>query len=499
MITASRMFLSATLLTAFAAVSVGTMAAPALAMDPPTTEFEENAGTEWTSHQGELDFLADVAAMSDRVSITTIATTEEGRPVQLVNIGHPTPHSTTDADAGMPVEFHFCSQHGNEPAGREACLRAIRDLAFTDDATLISQLGSQVTLFIPAANPDGREANTRENANGVDLNRQHLQVDQEEVRAIGRIARDWSPAIAMDHHEYAGTPPLLYDDNLTVMWPRNKNVHVPLRDMAKEFVVGHTKTCTAADGFSMDEYGTLSLSVLPTETDVTQTAGGWDDGISRNIGGLRHSLGILIESDTLLTMQERVDAQLSTIECTLEWMQTNGTAARDMMLESKAAKLLEGELRDEATFFDGQDEDTNADALIVGSRTESTSVQDPPFCGFTLTDEQLSDAEVALEVHGIASEPIAAGGAFVSMAQQAEPVIGLLLDQRGFRHLVAATGLDDCSAFVVATADTGTNTATDVTDDTAVLGVNLASTGGGAIIGVLALLGAGAALRRREG
>lgn len=56
--------------------------------------------------------------------------------------------------------------HGEEPEGEELIYNLIFELnENTDLAT-----GNQI-LFIPCLNPDGRDRNTRGNANGVDLNR----------------------------------------------------------------------------------------------------------------------------------------------------------------------------------------------------------------------------------------------------------------------------------------------------------------------------------------
>src|SRR5688500_4664874 len=91
------------------------------AADPPETGLEANGGTAWTRHAEELARLAAADAAPDRVEIGVIGQTEEGRPLHLVRLGEPTPRTAAEA-RDEPVELHVCSQHGNEPAGRDACL-----------------------------------------------------------------------------------------------------------------------------------------------------------------------------------------------------------------------------------------------------------------------------------------------------------------------------------------------------------------------------------------
>jgi murein tripeptide amidase MpaA len=95
-----------------------------------------------------------------------------------------------------------CTQHGNEPAPRETCLRQIRRLAFTADSRTVEYLRSTTVFFIPTANPDGRELNIRGNADGLDLNRDHLRLATVEAQAMARALRDVRPDFFADLHEF---------------------------------------------------------------------------------------------------------------------------------------------------------------------------------------------------------------------------------------------------------------------------------------------------------
>lgn len=64
--------------------------------------------------------------------------------------------------------------HGDEPQGQELIKKFIKDL---DETKLVNKL-----LFIPCLNPDGKDLNTRQNANKIDLNRNFPTQNWEEVQ-----------------------------------------------------------------------------------------------------------------------------------------------------------------------------------------------------------------------------------------------------------------------------------------------------------------------------
>ncbi len=60
--------------------------------------------------------------------------------------------------------------------------------------------------ILPMMNPDGAAAGTRESGAGVDLNRDHIGLEQPETRALHEVARRVRPHIAVDCHEFARDP-----------------------------------------------------------------------------------------------------------------------------------------------------------------------------------------------------------------------------------------------------------------------------------------------------
>lgn len=421
------------------AVTMAGAIAPAVAGqgEPPRTEFEETDGATWTSHENELTFLAQVDRASDRVEIDTIGQTKSGRPLQLVQVGYPSPASPATA-LDQPTTLFVCSQHGNEPAGREACLTRLRDLAFTDDPKLIALLKSQTFLFVPSANPDGSQANTRGNTDGTDINRDHLNLVTPESRAMAAVVRDWQPEAVIDLHEYGPSIPALYDDEVLVLWPRNLNVdddvHAQAKDLALEYITADEEEA----GYSTDEYGMYEIA----DQDIHQSAGDGDEGIARNAMGLRHSLGILVETrvdsdlrngpaemENPAVQMRRVVSHTVAIDAVLRFMTERGGMVAKITDQARERAIKEGRLRSEPVYFGGADDTTPSEDQI----------QDPPPCGYVLSKGQLDQIKTTMALLGIKTR-----ASYVTMAQEAEPLIALLLDERGARHSVTAKPDEKC-------------------------------------------------------
>lgn len=421
-----------------AAGSLGVANAPDAAASGPgqagslRTGFENADGARWTTQDEEQAFLRDLDAASDRVRVRELARTKQGRPLQLVTVS--TRRGLTDRaiGAGSSVLF-LCSQHGNEPSGREACLQTMRNLAATDDPATLRMLGRTTVLFVPTANPDGTAANTRGNSDRVDINRDHLAVRTVEGQSIARLIRDLRPDAVHDLHEY-GTIPGLYDWHMLYLWPRNLNVSQRLHDLGRELGDGFVAPALGEAGFTSSQYG--------IRRDGVQIAGNQDERILRNMVGLRHTVGLLSESavdplnaaeeaDEALLQRRRVATQLVGARATLRMMSENRLTIALATALSRAEATVDGALGRTPFFFGGADNQPPTPEQVTTA---------PP-CGYALNAEQFAIAQPVLDLHGVTSRPARGGGAVVSMAQPARRVIPLLLDARATFDLVEGTPL----------------------------------------------------------
>ncbi|MFE2227296.1 M14 family metallopeptidase [Streptomyces kronopolitis] len=424
--------LTATLGATLPAPPAGATATPA-----PRTGFETSHGASWTGEAEEQRFLDAVDRGSARVRIDRIGTTAQGRPIRLVRIGAPAPARPADVRRGNSVLL-TCTQHGDEPSGREACLTTVRDLAYARDPATRHFLARTSVLVIPTANPDGRAADTRGNSDGVDVNRDHLALKTAEARAMAAVLRDYRPDTVYDLHEYGPTAPYYRKDVLS-LWPRNLNtadrVHREAAALSQDFVAPAVRRA----GFSAGVYGIWTDP--ETGDPVKQVAGDGQERILRNTAGVKGSLGMLVETrvdaltdaekaDPARNNRRRVRSQLAALKGAFAFLDRHRPAIEAATTAARRA----GDTDRGPVYLGGADNEPATDAQIL---------TDPP-CAYRLDARQFAQVKDVLAGHGVRWRPDG-DGAVVPLRQPLRALVPLLLDQRAAYHVTAATPLPACA------------------------------------------------------
>jgi len=206
--------------------------------------------TEW---HAVLRYMYTLERLSDRVSVRTVETTYEKRPIIEVMITSPENQKNIDLIrrehlklsnvaesrsldvSKMPVIIsHINSMHGKEASGVNSSLAVAYFFAASEDKTVLDILDNAVILITPGINPDGinryaawansamsvgqrlSDLNSREysshepwpggrtNHYWHDTNRDLVMAQHPEGKASINIACDWMPNVIYDFHEYGG-------------------------------------------------------------------------------------------------------------------------------------------------------------------------------------------------------------------------------------------------------------------------------------------------------
>jgi hypothetical protein len=203
----------------------------------------------------------------------------QGRPLYAVLIG-----------AG-PVRVVLWSQmHGNEPTATLALADLVHYVSERPHDPLVQRLGERLTVIaVPMLNPDGAERSRRENASGIDINRDARNQASPEARALASVHARWSPRFGFNLHDHAprigadGAPVAIsllapphdeqrshtHQETLT----RAKQVAAVMRTAADPLVAGRVSRYD--DVYNPHAFGDAMQS-WGTSTVLLET-GAWDD------------------------------------------------------------------------------------------------------------------------------------------------------------------------------------------------------------------------------
>ncbi|MFC7217539.1 M14 family zinc carboxypeptidase [Streptomyces polyrhachis] len=412
--------------------------APADSRVPPRTGFETRGGSSWTTGAEEADFLDAVRGRGGRAEIRRIGTTRQGRPLRLVRLGRPPAPE-------HPVLLLICGQHGDEPAGREACLSTVRDLAFTEHTPTGTQsparrareelLRRTTVLVLPTANPDGFALGTRNNSENADVNRDHIVLRTAEARAIAGVLRDYRPDLVVDLHEYHALEPQ-YTSDLLALWPRHPGVDAGVRAASRALVTDRLRPAAERAGLAAGVYG---LWLDPASgRPMKQVAGDGQETMLRNAVGLKHSLGVLVE-----TRVNPPGTRIGERPALLRRVRSEQVAVREalafMARERGAVAAATA-----AAWRHGADP---GPLVLAGADNappaKGETITRTP-CGYWLSREQFTQTRERLALHGIEVHPRREGG-LVLLDQPLRRLVPLLLDRRARFHLAAAAPVRVCS------------------------------------------------------
>jgi hypothetical protein len=343
-----------------AAAALLTLQAGAVAQkDPstPTTRPERTEYRETSRYEDVMTFMNEVAqAAPDTIRLTTFGKTVEGRPLPLAVVGAPAATAQAVRGTGKLRVLVQGNIHGGEVEGKESAQMLLREIA---EGRRADWLRSMVLLVAPIYNADGNEriapanrpgqhgpiegSGQRPNAQGYDLNRDHMKLDSPEARSLIKLWNDYDPHVGIDLHTTNGTQHAYY---LTYSPPLNPNTSIAITTLLKnEWFPFMTKNVKEKHGWDVFYYGNVSgggrgrgrgRTAAPAAPPPPATPTGpreWRTfehvpRFNNNYIGLRNRFGILSEAYSYATFADRIKATSWFLEEMLTWASRNANRIR---------------------------------------------------------------------------------------------------------------------------------------------------------------------------
>lgn len=291
-----------------------------------TTAAERTNFEETTRYDEVMAFLDVAVAQHPDLHLTTFGYSLEGRPLPLVIFGKT---ASMDPDAVRASDrlriFIQGNIHAGEVCGKEALLMLIRSMA---QGTHEVWADSALIMMAPIYNADGNERvnlfnrprqngplagmGQRPNAQGLDLNRDHMKMKSPEARSLIRLMNEYDPHVLVDLHTTNGTR---HGYHITFSPPLNPNTDMAIDGMLRnELLPAVQEGLKVRSGWDSYYYGNLPFR---------RGEAGWytfdhRPRFNNNYIGLRNRVAILSEAYAYATFEERVLASLFFTEAIIE-------------------------------------------------------------------------------------------------------------------------------------------------------------------------------------
>jgi hypothetical protein len=347
-------------LLAFAAIPG---AAAAQAPAGPLTRAETSGYVETSTYDDVLTFLDGVAAASPELHVTAFGYSYEGRRLPLVVWGasDATPAVVQSSDKTRVLVL--ANIHAGEVEGKEAALELLRAIALGEHARWGESL---VLLVAPIYNADGNEQvrvdnrldqlgpvggmGQRPNAQGYDLNRDHMKLDTPEARSLVELFTEFDPHVTIDLHTTNGT---YHGYHLTYSPPLHPGTDPQIVAFARERWLPEV-TAALAPAWSMWHYGNLP------QDEGFDAPRAWytfshQPRFGNNYFGLRNRFGLLSEAYAYLPFEERIAVTRQFVEALLDFAADHAGEIRRLAEAADAHVLTGGELPVRAEFACGAD------------------------------------------------------------------------------------------------------------------------------------------------
>jgi len=309
----------------------------------PLSRAEQSAFEETSRYEDVRAFIGALSRETTKVHVDTFGKSEEGRDLPLLVLGDPPAAAPAAPPHSLPVVLVMANIHAGEVEGKEAVLHLARRMTIGDLQPL---LRSAIWLFAPIYNADGNErvsfdnrteqngpiggVGTRENAKGLDLNRDFMKLESAEAQALVALFTRWDPDVVVDLHTTNGS---YHGYHLTYAPPLNPNTDARISGFIRERLLPTVRESMMRQGWRTYDYGNFT-TVASIEEELEAFAPGearqkvWRTYDARprfggSYAGLRNRIAILSEAYSYLDFERRVKVTEAFVEEIVRFVAAN--------------------------------------------------------------------------------------------------------------------------------------------------------------------------------
>jgi hypothetical protein len=335
----------------FSAASLSAQAAKSTAMPSSWLTRPERTDYAETSRYDEVvAYMRQMAAANPQIHLTTYGYTYEGRPLPLAVIGAPGASAAQVLATNKTRVYIQGNIHAGEVEGKEALLWLLRSIARGERNAWFK---NTVLLINPIYNADGNERvnvtnrgsqagpvggmGTRENALGLDLNRDGTKMETAEARSMASLLTRYQPHVAMDLHTTDGSSNsgfnMTYETSLN---PNNSKAEMRL--LREELLPEITKTVKTKHGSDWWYYGGVSGTgadrAWRSDADLARPR------YTSTYYGVRNILGLLSETYSYASFKTRITETYWFLEESLGFIAKHGDRIRDIVAAANKESIV---------------------------------------------------------------------------------------------------------------------------------------------------------------
>ncbi|MFA6468533.1 MAG: M14 family metallopeptidase [Bacteroidota bacterium] len=308
---------------------------------PERTSYEETS-----RYQDVMEFLDALKMDGVTMKRTWLGYSSQGRRLPMIVCGDV---AGTDPESirksGKLVVYIQGNIHAGEVEGKEAILELLRELREGKHAEWRRRL---VLLIVPILNADGNEnislynrpwqygpiagMGQRANAQGLDLNRDHMKLETPEVLSFVKMLNDYDPHVTIDLHTTNGS---FHAYHITYSFALNPMVDTGLDTYTRKVFFPKVEQKMTAMKWRTHRYGDY----------LEKTPAGipgyffWatEPRFNSNYVGFRNRLAILSESYSYISFQQRIASTKALVVSILDVANGNSSAIKEAVSAADAA------------------------------------------------------------------------------------------------------------------------------------------------------------------